>query len=161
MIYKLSDLNRKNFKAIEFYRSSIATSSNVDNVPKEQSTLENLDMLADKMQEVRDVLNTPVNITSGFRCLELNQKLTNSSKDSFHMYGLAADFVVKDKDPAQIAKILLDHVNVDKLIASYIDKNDKRTCWTHLQIQSDPFKNRNIFIKEEINDRGISYKKLF
>ncbi len=160
MIYKLSDLNRKNFKAKEFYNSNTALKHNINNTPVEQATLENLDILADKMQEVRDLLKLPIVITSGFRCLELNQKLTASAKDSFHMYGLAADFVVRGKSPREVVKILSKNIVVDKAIASYMNINGNETLWTHLQIQSDLKHNRNLFLTESITQQGIKYDKI-
>lgn len=161
MIYKLSDLNRKNFKAREFYHSNTAIKNNIDNTPFEQATLENLDILADKMQEVRDLLKLPIIITSGYRSLELNQMLTASAKDSFHMYGLAADFVVLGKNPTEIVKILSKNIVVDKAIASHMNLNGKETFWTHLQIQSGASQNRNLFLKESITTKGIDYEKIF
>ena len=160
MIYKLSDLNRKNFNAKEFYNSRTALKNNIDNTPKEQATLENLDILADKMQELRDYFSCPINITSGFRCYELNKMLTASAKDSFHLYGLAADFVIKDQDPVEIVKILSKNISVDKAIASQIDKNNKKITWTHLQVQFNSNDNRNLYLSEIITDEGIKYSKL-
>jgi uncharacterized protein YcbK (DUF882 family) len=160
MIYKLSDLNRANFKAIEFYKSDTALKYNIDNNPKEQATLENLDILADKMQEVRDLLDSPIIITSGYRCLELNMKLTNSAKDSFHLFGLAADFIVKNKDPEKIVKLLSSEISVDKAIATYYKKNNRNSQWVHLQVQSNWRKNRNLYLRENITNKGIEFKKL-
>lgn len=160
MIYKLSDLNRKNFNAREFYYSRTALKNNIDNTPKEQATLENLDILADKMQEVRDYFSSPINITSGFRCYALNKMLTASAKDSFHLHGLAADFVIKDQDPIDIVKILSKNISVDKAIASELNKNNKRSKWVHLQIQANEINNRNLYLSEIIADKEIKYSKL-
>ena len=160
MIYKLSDLNRKNFKAIEFYHSDIAIKNKIDNQPKEQATLENLDILADKMQEVRDLLKSPIIITSGYRCLDLNMKLTNSAKDSFHLYGLAADFIVKNKSAEEVVKFLSNEISADKVIATHYKKNNRNSQWVHLQVQSNWKENRNLFLGEVITDDGTNYRKI-
>ena len=119
MIYKLSDLNRKNFNAIEFYGSRTARLHKIENTPKEQATLENLDILADKAQEMRDLINKPIHITSGYRSLELNQTLPGSASDSYHMYGLAFDFVIGGMTPIEICKFFSNKIRCDKMIASY------------------------------------------
>ena len=160
MIYKLSDLNRKNFKAIEFYHSDIALKNNIDNQPKEQATLENLDILADKMQEVRDLLKSPIIITSGYRCLELNMKLTNSAKDSFHLHGLAADFIVKNMSAEEVVTFLSNEISADKVIATHYKKNNRNSQWVHLQIQTNWKENRNLFLGEMITDDGTDYRKI-
>ncbi len=46
------------------------------------------------LQEMRDHYNTPINITSGVRCQNFNDSLPGSVKNSPHLYGKAADFIV-------------------------------------------------------------------
>ena len=163
MIYKLSDLNRKNFKASEFYQSDQAQFNKIDNIPKEQATLENLDLLADKMQDVRNILNKPVIITSGYRSLDLNRLLNGSSLNSYHLYGLAADFIVKDHSPLEICKLLKNKIKIDKLIASYRwnPKTKKYIKWTHLQINFDENKNRNYILHEKSQGSIKKFLKIF
>ena len=48
-----------------------------------------------KLVELRDVLERPVHITSGYRCFEYNQKVGGVA-NSYHLIGLAADIKVKD-----------------------------------------------------------------
>jgi len=48
-----------------------------------------------KLVELRDVLERPVSITSGYRCFEYNQKVGGVA-NSYHCIGLAADIKVKD-----------------------------------------------------------------
>lgn len=46
------------------------------------------------LQEMRDYYNKPINITSGVRCQNFNDSLKGSVKNSPHLYGKAADFIV-------------------------------------------------------------------
>lgn len=163
MIYKLSDLNRKNFNAIEFYGSRTARLHKIENTPKEQATLENLDILADKAQEMRDLINKPIHITSGYRSLELNQTLPGSASDSYHMYGLAFDFVIGGMTPIEICKFFSNKIRCDKMIASYSwDRKDKRyKRWVHVQINNQSSQDNNYFLLERIKNGEKQFKRLF
>ncbi len=48
-----------------------------------------------KLVELRNTLERPVYITSGYRCFEYNQKV-GGIVNSYHCIGLAADIKVKD-----------------------------------------------------------------
>ena len=48
-----------------------------------------------KLIELRNILERPVYITSGYRCFEYNQKV-GGIVNSYHCIGLAADIKVKD-----------------------------------------------------------------
>ena len=48
-----------------------------------------------KLVELRNVLERPVYINSGYRCFEYNQKVGGVA-NSYHCIGLAADIKVKD-----------------------------------------------------------------
>tara|TARA_R100000742_G_C4261024_1_gene78804 strand:- start:98 stop:589 length:492 start_codon:yes stop_codon:yes gene_type:complete len=163
MIYKLADLNRKNFKAYEFYASKTARLNKIDNTPKEQATLENLDILADKAQEMRDLIKKPIIVTSGYRSLELNRLLPGSASDSYHMYGLAFDFIVPSMSPIKVCKFFKDKINCDRMIASYSwNRNEKRyTQWVHLQINNQSSQDNNYFLLERIKNGEKQFKRLF
>jgi hypothetical protein len=53
--------------------------------------LENIKVLANKLEVVRSIFNRPVSVTSGYRCAELNSAI-GGSPTSKHMLGLACDF---------------------------------------------------------------------
>ena len=48
-----------------------------------------------KLVELRNILERPVYITSGYRCFEYNQKV-GGVRNSYHRIGLAADIKVDD-----------------------------------------------------------------
>lgn len=56
------------------------------------------------IQKIRDHFGVPVNINSGYRCPAHNAETPNSSKNSRHMKGMAADIVVKGVKPREVAK---------------------------------------------------------
>jgi uncharacterized protein YcbK (DUF882 family) len=65
--------------------------------------------LAVLLEILRDTIKKPVIVTSGYRTPEHNKKV-GGAKYSFHMRGMAADIIVKDMTPKEVAKEL------DKLV---------------------------------------------
>lgn len=78
------------FTVEEFARSDVAIRKGIYNFPS-ADVLENLRVLAAKLETVRTILGRPVFISSGYRSEELN-KAIGGSENSKHMTGLAADF---------------------------------------------------------------------
>ena len=87
----------KNFKLSEFFASSTADKNGIKNEPSldEKATVErNINSLVDNvLNPIRDKLCTPVIITSGYRCPQVN-KLVGGANNSQHMSGCAAIFYV-------------------------------------------------------------------
>lgn len=88
----------KHFNLSEFFRSSTAAKNGIKNEPSadEKATIvRNINLLVDNVLDpIRDKLCTPVVITSGYRCPQVN-KLVGGVNNSQHMSGCAADFHVK------------------------------------------------------------------
>jgi uncharacterized protein YcbK (DUF882 family) len=93
--------------------------------------LENVKELAYHLQRLRDKLNVPIKINSGYRC-ELHNSLIGGSKNSQHLKGLASDIVVKDYTPEQVYNFVdkLQRLNMFKL--GGLGKYD---TFTHLDIR--------------------------
>jgi putative chitinase len=83
-----------NFSLNEFTESDTAVRLGILNIPS-ALIVENLTLLARGLEAVRELLKTPIFITSGYRCLKLNRAI-NSKDTSAHVLGYAADF----KSPA-------------------------------------------------------------
>ena len=60
--------------------------------------LYNVVKLANQLQTIRDVIKTPIQINSAYRCSKHN-KVINGSVSSQHILGKAADIVVSGLDP--------------------------------------------------------------
>ena len=54
------------------------------------------------LEQLRNKLNKPVHILSGYRTIEYNGKI-NGAKNSYHLTGMAADIKVEGVDPKIIA----------------------------------------------------------
>ena len=80
------------FSLKEMTDSQTAVKYGIANVPSEQE-IENLRRLCQgTLEPLREALQLPMVITSGYRTKALNDKLGRSSKHSQHMQGQAADF---------------------------------------------------------------------
>lgn len=60
--------------------------------------------LVEILQAIRDHFGVAVDINSGYRCPEHNAEVPNSSPNSSHMQGMAADIWVEGIAPREVAK---------------------------------------------------------
>ena len=65
----------------------------------------NIQELAENLQIIRDELQEPIKINSAYRCENHNRKIGGTSK-SQHVKGKAADIVVKNLSPDEVANAL-------------------------------------------------------
>lgn len=65
--------------------------------------LDNIRMLAQRLQVLRDLLGRPMIITSGWRTEKHNREI-GGAPNSYHIYGMAADVVFAGATPGYIAK---------------------------------------------------------
>jgi len=61
--------------------------------------------LVNLLQKIRDKVNKPVNVISGYRCAERN-KAVGGAFNSYHMVGMAADIYVKGVTGKELADII-------------------------------------------------------
>lgn len=96
---------------------------------------------ASKLQAIRDIIGSPVAVTSWYRPEEYNRAI-GGAKLSYHIQGLAVDFVVKGYKPDAVRELLLE----------YLDKLDIRmedlegASWIHIDL-GKPTKNGGRFFK--------------
>lgn len=88
-----------------------------------------LETLADFMEEVRIVCDSPLLITSGVRCPELN-KAVGGATTSQHLNGHAVDFIPQKNGTVQdhFCKIFNSHLIFDQLILEEVGKK----IWIHI-----------------------------
>lgn len=118
----------KHFTLSEFFRSSTAAKNGIKNEPSidERATIaRNINLLVDNVLDpVRDMVNAPIIITSGYRCPQVN-RLVGGVDNSQHMSGCAADFRVMGFTPSMMYEVFLYIFNTleyDQLIY-YRSKN--------------------------------------
>ena len=82
------------FELREFTESATARKHGITNIPPPEAVV-NLRCLCEGcLEPLREALQLPVVITSGFRTKALNDMVGHSSKRSQHMLGQAADFYI-------------------------------------------------------------------
>lgn len=129
-----------NFTIHELTYSVTANANNIDNRPS-VPVIANLKALCENvLQPLRDYLDSPVKITSGFRCAVLNKKI-GGAKNSQHLYGQAADFIVPRKDLKQVYNYIKHNLPYDQLLFEY-NKTDK---WIHVSYRSDGHNRKQAF----------------
>lgn len=122
----LDEYITSNFQYWEFVSSDKAVRLGIKNVPNEQEwrNIENLAM--NVLQPLRDALDMPVKINSGFRCKLLNDAIGSTDK-SFHRQGCAVDL---DSDTIPLMEILTEAYKLpvwSEIIAEYFPYG-----WVHV-----------------------------
>jgi hypothetical protein len=96
-----------------------------DNTPNVVQ-VNNLQRLAEFLEEVRSLLGKPIIVDSGFRSPDVNQAVGSTSV-SQHLRGCAADFRVPGMTSAQVVKAIHESdLPFDQLILEL--------TWTHISI---------------------------
>ena len=120
----------KYFSLRELTFSKIAEVHRIDNAPTPDA-LETLKYTASHLDKVRELLGNPVNISSGYRCLQVNRRL--GSKDtSQHLKGEAVDFKCElFGSPKKVFdKIRESDIQFDQLILEF-------NSWVHISFVKD------------------------
>lgn len=131
----------KNFTLEELIYSNTANSRNIDNSPSEE-IIDNLESLAKNvLQPIRDKYGKAINITSGYRCKELN-KAVGGVSNSQHCTGNAADIDVGDKeDNKKLFQLIENMVKNKEIIVDQL-LDEARYTWIHVSYRNDG-NNRN------------------
>lgn len=115
----------EHFTLEEFLKSDKAAKNNIDNTPTPE-IIENLKKLAATLEQVRNLYNQPIYITSGYRCPALN-KAVGGAATSDHLNGLAVDFTIKGVGVEETCKAIeKSGIKFDQLIFEQ--------TWVHLGI---------------------------
>ena len=134
----------KHFYFSEFFNSSTAAKNGIKNEPLSDErgrVMLNIKLLVDNVLEpIRDMVCTPIIITSGYRCPQVN-RLVGGVDNSQHMSGCAADFHVMGFTPSMMYEVYLyisNTLEFDQLIfyrskniihVSYVEKDNRREAF--------------------------------
>ncbi len=103
------------FSLDELTASQTATRRNINNIPSSE-IIRNLVRLAEVLEQVRELANRPLTISSGYRSPALNQWVGGAST-SAHTLGLAADITCSGLTPRALALLIRDSdIEFDQLI---------------------------------------------
>jgi hypothetical protein len=112
-------------------RSDTAKARGIDNTPPPE-LLANLRLLARGLDRVRRLLGHPLEISSGYRCPELNAAVGGVPR-SQHAQGLAADFTCPGfGPPLAVARAIRDsEIAFDQCVYEFAE-------WIHLSFSPTP-----------------------
>lgn len=104
---------------------TFTTHREFDNTPP-AFALNNLQRLAEFLEQVRNLLGKPMIVDSGYRSPEVNHAV-GSASNSQHIKGCACDFRVQDMTPAEVVEVIhKSDLVYDQLILEL--------GWTHISI---------------------------
>lgn len=131
-----------NFNISELIHSEIAERDNIPNIPNKQALDNMLQLIVNCLQPVRNYINKPMIITSGYRCEKLNNHpKIKGAKNSEHLTGCAADFVIHGMTPAEVVKkVIASGVPFRQLINEYDQ-------WTHISFKQGENIGQVLYIK--------------
>lgn len=117
------------FTLEEFTRSLTAKKLKIDNTPSDE-VIKNIEYGVQMVLDpLRRILQTPITITSGYRCSALN-KAVGGVSNSWHTKGNAADIRVKNEEEAKaIFQVLKTLPSVDTVLFEH----SANSIWMHVQ----------------------------
>lgn len=136
----------KHFTLEELTASQIASRHGFNNTPSNVE-INNLSRLCQLLEQVRELFNKPMTITSGYRSKQVNDAV--GSKDtSQHRIGCAADFKILGYTNRHIVeKCINANLPYDQIILEFDDGNG---CgWVHISVsdtESKPPRNQALII---------------
>ena len=131
---KLSD----NFYLYEFTRSATATKLGIENIPNEEQTRSLRTLVTKLLQPLRNLYGKPMDVSSGFRCPQLN-KAVKGSNTSDHMNGKSAD-IVTESARKLLALLLKSGLSFDQAILY----DDGVNHFLHLSYRSESTNRRQV-----------------
>ena len=141
-----------NFSLREMIHSPTAVSLKIKNVPKGQR-LDNLTELCEKvLQPLRDKLNVPIRVSSGFRNKALNAAV-GGAPNSQHRKGEAADIHAQGYTAQQLFDFIIkSDIVYDQLIQEFDE-------WVHISYKREG-ENRNEALLATKKDGQTIFTKL-
>ncbi len=129
----------KNFWLSEFTKRQTAVRRKIDNIPND-IVVRNLKILCvDFLQPLRDRVDCPIVISSGYRSKLLN-KFVGGSVNSRHILGCAVDFTIPGMTLRQVVNLIKKEMQYDQLILEF-------NSWIHVSYSK--VGNRNHFLTIE------------
>lgn len=140
----------ENFSLRELTKSQTAERCGIDNQPDDDQVNSLADLCTYVLQPVRNEFGA-VTVSSGFRCVELCEKIGSSAK-SQHAKGQAADFECNRRDNLEVAKWIEANLDYDQLILECYKDGEPNSGWIHCSYKSTE-ENR----KQSLTFDGKSY----
>jgi len=126
-----------NFSLKELCKSDTASRLNIDNIPTDEVTVENLkDVSINILQPIRDHFGIPFTPNSGYRSPDLNKAIGSSNK-SQHCKGEAVDIEIPTIDNSDLALWVHNNLVYDQLILEFYTQGEPNSGWVHVSFKKD------------------------
>lgn len=129
----------KNFSLAELTYSSTAVNKGLNNTPTPE-IITNMQILVDNvLQPLRDKLNKPLKINSGYRSIAVNTAVGGSAT-SDHCKGQAADIEISGMANADLANYIKENFEFTQLILEFYTQGLPNSGWVHVSYNPDNLK---------------------
>ena len=135
----------KHFKLSEFTKSKMAKQHDIANNPDTIHVNNLIDLCKNTLEVIRDYYGKPIDISSGYRCLELNA-LVKGARNSQHVKGEAVDFTIRGLTDETVFKAVLELKNQGKID---FDQIILEPSWIHISYRYG--NNRNEALTKDNN----------
>jgi len=135
------------FNLDEFTISQAAERRGYNNKPNEQEIDNLTELCSNVLQPLREIIQVPIVITSGFRSFDVNT-IVGGASNSQHLEGKAADFIVPSMILADVFNIVQNQLPFDQLIYEF-------GKWIHVSWNGQ--KNR----QQAMRSRNVSGKTVY
>jgi uncharacterized protein YcbK (DUF882 family) len=89
--------------------------------------LENITVLCENLQVLREKIDRPITVTSGYRSPSHNKKI-GGAKNSFHVRGMAADIKAEGLTPKELIDVIEELIEEGLMVPGGIGKY---SSWVH------------------------------
>lgn len=129
------------FTIEELCQSDTAEMLQIDNYPPNE-VLMNLHKLIEFLNPLREAWGSPIIITSGYRCPELNKQL-GGSNTSVHKIGWAVDMIPQNGKLEEFKRFIIDYLQNNNLQwDQLLLEKSKYSLWVHLGLYNNCGKQR-------------------
>ena len=125
----------KHFKLSEFTKSQTAARLGIDNTPPEEIIPKLTFLCSQILEPLREKIDKPIIVTSGYRCVELS-KAIGSSEKSQHCKGEAVDIEALGMSTLNLAEMIINHFDFDQCILECYTPGDMNSGWVHVSLTS-------------------------
>lgn len=105
----------------KYFKLSEFRSKDGAEFPKE--VLQNLQKLVVNLDVIREKIDLPIHVNSGYRSTTHNKKI-GGAKNSYHVIGLAADLSARDISPNALKEIIVGLMDSGKITAGGVKAYD-------------------------------------